>query len=112
MPGYFYDRQKSLIVSQVMKDSDFNFEVGRWIWPDIQKRKLDLAKMNPEFTGPVLILHGRQDPLGESVPQVLHRYYQNSKLVFIEKCGHYSWVEQAEKVNENIKGFLGQNTMQ
>lgn len=107
MPGYFYDRGKSLLVSEIIQDSDFNFNVGTWIWSDVQKRNLNLAEMNPKFSGPVLILHGRQDPLGESVPQTLKRYYKNSKLVFVEKCGHYSWVEQPEKIKESIQIFLG-----
>ncbi len=106
MPGYFYDRKKSLIVSQAIKDSDFNFEMGRWIWGDIQKRNLDMVKRVSYFDKPVLILHGRQDPLGESVAQDLARYYNNSKLIFVEKCGHYSWIEQPEKVYSSIKEFL------
>ncbi len=106
MPGYFYDRKKSLIVSQTMKDSDFNFEVGDLIWKDILKRKIDLTKVKSAYDGPVLVLHGRQDPLGESVPQMLSRYYKNSRLVFIEKCGHYSWIEQPEMVYSSIKAFL------
>jgi proline iminopeptidase len=106
MPGYFYDRKKSLIVSQTMKDSDFNFEVGDLIWNDILKRKIDLTKVKSAYDGPVLVLHGRQDPLGESVPQMLSRYYKNSRLVFIEKCGHYSWIEQPEMVYSSIKAFL------
>ena len=109
MPGYFFDRKKSLLVSRVIKDSDFNFETGDWIWRDIGEQKLDLAKMPPAFAGPVLILHGRQDPLGESVPLALERYYKKSKLVFIEKCGHYAWVEQPEKVLAPISEFLAIN---
>ena len=106
MPGYFYDREKSLLVSEVMKDSDFNFELGAFIWADIEKRKLDLAQMEPGFTGPVLILHGRQDPLGESVAQSLLGYYEKAGLEFIEKAGHYSWIEQPSKTKESIKVFL------
>jgi proline iminopeptidase len=106
MPGYFYDRKKSLIVSEEMKDSHFNFEVGQLIWPDIVKRNLDLAEMECNYNGAILILHGRQDPLGESVAQELHRYYKNSKLIFVEKAGHYSWVEQPEKIFSSIKEFL------
>ena len=106
MPGYFYDREKSLIVSQEMKDSDFNFEVGQWIWKDVVENDLDLTKMKSNFDSSVLILHGRQDPLGESVPHALSEYYKNSKLVFIEKAGHYSWIEQPEKVYTSIKEFL------
>ena len=106
MPGYFYDRKKSLIVSETMKDSDFNFEVGQWIWNDITKNDLDLTKMKSNFNKPVLILHGRQDPVGESVPQLLKEYYKNSKLIFIEKAGHYSWIEQPDKVHLSVEVFL------
>lgn len=109
MPGYFYDRKKSLIVSQTMKDSDFNFEVGQWIWKDIYERKLDLSGFNSDFSKPVLIIHGRQDPLGESVPQSLHNYYKQSKLRIIEKCGHYSWIEQPENVLNAIADFLSEH---
>jgi proline iminopeptidase len=108
MPGYFFDRKKSLLVSQAMTDGDFNFDMGNFIWQDIEKRNLDLAKMAPGFAHPVLILHGRQDPLGESVPQELAKYYKNSKLIFIEKCGHYSWIEQPEKVFSAVRDFLAE----
>lgn len=107
MPGYFYSRKKSLLVSEVIKDTDFDlYGMGDLIWADIQKRKLDLTKMDQKFKGDVLILHGRQDPLGESVPLALQRYYKNAELVFVEKCGHYSWIEQPQIIKENIKIFL------
>ncbi|MCP4220591.1 MAG: alpha/beta hydrolase [bacterium] len=104
MPGYFYDHKKSLIVTEFMKESDFSFQLGNYVWAEVQA--LDLAKLDPKFSGPVLILAGRQDPLGESVPLTLERYYKKSKLVFVEKSGHYSWLEQPEKVKESIQGFL------
>ncbi len=106
MPGYFFDRKKSLLVSQAIKASDFDFSMGEWIFRDIEKRDLDLAKTKEAFFGPVLILHGRQDPSGESVPLALARHYKNSKLVFVEKSGHYSWVEQPEKIIAAIGEFL------
>ncbi len=105
-PGYFFDRKKSLLVSQTMKFADFDFAMGDLIYRDTIERKLDLAKMEAKFAKPVLILHGRQDPGGESVALVLGQYYKNSKLVFIEKCGHYSWVEQPEKVLAAVSEFL------
>jgi proline iminopeptidase len=106
MPAYFYDRKKSLLVSQTMKLTDFDFRVGKWIFADIAKRNLDLTKMGVTYDKPVLILHGRQDPIGESIPQIVSRFYLKSKLVFIERCGHYSWVEQPEPFYAAIKDFL------
>lgn len=109
MPGYFYDREKSYIVSQAIKDQDFNFEMGHWIWNEVINNDLDLFKMENKYEGPVLILHGRQDPVGESVPQYLKQYYKNTELHFIERCGHYSWIEQPERVLSLIKSFLLEN---
>ena len=106
MPGYFYSREKSLLVSQTMKESDFEFVVGRWIWKEVVDRNLNLAEMEANYTNPVIIMQGRQDPLGESVALSLSDYYKNSQLIFIEKCGHYSWIEQAEKVLSSISNFL------
>lgn len=106
MPAYFYDRKKSLLVSETMKPTDFDFRVGDWIFADIVKRNLDLTKLGLPYDKPVLILHGRQDPIGESIPQIVSRFYPKSKLVFIEKCGHYSWVEQPEPFYSAIKDFL------
>ena len=106
MPGYFYDREKSLIVSQSMKDSDFNFEVGPWIWRDIIDNDMDLTKQTSNFDKPVLIIHGRQDPVGESVAVTLSDHYKYSTLVFVEKAGHYSWIEQPDHVHDSIKIFL------
>jgi proline iminopeptidase len=105
MPGYFFDRKKSLLVSQIIKDTDFNFEMGQWIWKDILNRNLDLVERGSNFSEPVLILHGRQDPFGESVPQSLLRYYKKSKLIFVEKCGHYSWIEQPDKIKKILRLF-------
>jgi proline iminopeptidase len=109
MPGYFYDRKKSLNVSQTMYDADFNFAMGEWIWKDVQKRNLDLTTMNPRYNKSVLILHGRQDPVGESVPRILSQYYKNSTLVFVEKAGHYSWIEQPDTVYNSINKFFEKN---
>ena len=106
MPGYFYDRQKSLLVSEPMKDADFNFEMGQWIWKDIEKNNLDISKVESKYKGPVLIVQGRQDPLGEAIPLGLKNYYNHSELIFIEKAGHYSWIEQPEDVLNAISNYL------
>ena len=62
--------------------------------------------MKSSYGNPVLILHARQDPVGESIPQILSHYYKNSTLIFIEKAGHYSWIEQPEVVINSIKKFM------
>lgn len=106
MPGYFFDRKKALEVSEVIRDSDFDFAMGDFIYEDVIKRKLDVAKMTNTFKNPALILHGRQDPSGDGTAYELRDYYPKSKMVFVEKAGHYSWVEQPEKILAMVTEFL------
>lgn len=106
MPGYFYDREKSIPVAQAMKDENYFFEMGDWIWRDVFSKNLDLEKMECTYNNPVLILHGRQDPLGESVPINIDNHFNNSKLVVIEKAGHYLWIEQPDVTYDVINKFL------
>lgn len=110
MPGYFFDREKAIVMRNEMKDTDFDFNMGNWIWLDIQKNYMNLSQVESKFDKPVLIIQGRQDPLGEGAAINLSMYYKNSTLKFVEKAGHYSWIEQPDKVYNSISAFL--NTKQ
>lgn len=107
MPGYFFDRQKSLATRAEVKAADFNFAMGDFIYKDTVDRGLDLAKLPPAYSGPALVVHGRQDPTGESVPLQLASLYK-AQLVWVDKAGHYSWAEQPEAVKAAIGGFLSE----
>lgn len=106
MPGYFYDRKQSLSVSQIITDDDYNFETSNLIEDDIKKSSIALRNKRSEYLGKVIIIQGRQDPLGESIPLKLESYYENSILIFIEKAGHYSWIEQPEIVKSSIMNSI------
>ena len=104
MPAYFYDRKNSLLYTQKMKPEDWNIDVFRFIWRDMIK--IDLSEISRRYDKPVLVLHGRQDPVGELIPFVVSQTYPNSKLVFIEQAGHLPWLEQPEIFTEAIISFL------
>ena len=78
-------------------DIYFHFDMGSFIWQDIEKRDLDLAKMAPGRR-PRLDPSWPPGPAGGIGAAATSRYYGNAKLVFIEKCGHYSWIEQPDEV--------------
>ena len=104
MPAYFYDRKNSLLFTQKMKPEDWNIDVWRLIWRDMMK--LDLSEISRSINKPVLILHGRQDPVGELIPYVVSQTYPNSKIVFIEQCGHLPWLEQPEPFKDAVISFI------
>ena len=104
MPAYFYDRKNSLIFTQNMKSEDWNIDVWKLIWRDMIN--IDLSEVSRSYNKPVLVLHGRQDPVGESIPLVVSQTYPNSKLVFIEQAGHLPWLEQPEVFTDAIISFI------
>lgn len=104
MPAYFYERKNSLFFTQKMKPEDWNIDVWKFIWRDMIK--IDLSEIGRSYNKPVLILHGRQDPVGELIPFVVSQTYPKSKLVFIEQCGHLPWLEQPEVFKNAIRSFL------
>jgi proline iminopeptidase len=103
-PAYFYDRKNSLLLTQKLKPEDWNIDVWRLIWRDMNK--IDLSELSRSYNKPVLVLHGRQDPIGELIPFVVSETYPNSKLVFIEQAGHFPWLERPEIFTEAIISFL------
>ena len=54
----------------------------------------DFSKEAYALNIPLRLIHRRQDPVGEGVPVLLNERMKNSKLTFIEKCGHFPWIDQ------------------
>lgn len=104
MPAYFFDRKKSLLFSQQMRPEDWNIDVFLLIWRDM--KNYDASATSRNYKNPVLVLHGRQDPIGESIPHLVSQTYPNSKLVFIDQCGHFPWIEQPKVFFDTVRAFL------
>lgn len=66
----------------------------------------DFSKQAYQLNIPLRLIHGRQDPVGESVPVLLNERMKDSKLAFIEHCGHFPWFEQPKDFFQKLKEFL------
>ena len=75
------------------------------VWKDLNKG-YDLRNSLKAFKGPVLIAQGRQDPIGEAIPFQIKESLPQAQMVFIEKSGHYPWLEQEEKFYQILHSFL------
>lgn len=60
-----------------------------------------------DIKGPALIIVGREDVATDPTKaQYIHENIPQSKLVYIEKAGHSSTIEEPEQVNIAIESFL------
>jgi proline iminopeptidase len=102
--AYFYDRKKALQMAMELDPNDYNFHVP----PAFLKAegKYDIRPKLGAIAAPVLLLQGRQDLAGEANVYEAHLLIKNSKLAFIDKCGHMPWIEQPEQTWKIVSDFL------
>lgn len=102
--AYFADRTKAALFLDGMTEDSFRDTVFWAIVP--QMMALDLRSGLEKVKAPVLVIHGRQDPL-ESAEEV-HQTFPGSKLVLLDDAGHFPWLEQPEAFYKTLDGFLAQ----
>jgi len=63
----------------------------------------------PSIAVPTLVMAGREDALtGPSTAEAMLRELRHGQLAIIPDAGHLSPMEQPEKVNQEIRAFLGE----
>ncbi len=66
----------------------------------------DIRDQLKNVMAPTLLIHGDSDPLPLKYAQEINTLIPNSRLVVLENCGHYSYIEQPEIVKKIVKKFL------
>lgn len=106
LPGYFYDRRKALaLMPTLLAPGFFSRPMSGLLWKDLGAH-WDVQPGMKAFTRPTLILQGRQDPIDEATAFGIRDACRSSRLVFIEKCGHFPWLEQPEETYKALGAFL------
>jgi proline iminopeptidase len=100
--AYFADRSKARLLTDPMTEESFRDATFWAIVP--QMMALDIRAGLEKVQAPVLIIHGKQDPL-ESAEEV-HETFPGSTLAMLNEAGHFPWLEQPEKVHELLGTFL------
>lgn len=67
----------------------------------------NLADKLHQVKAPTLLVWGRQDQITpDFVGDKFHELIENSKLVFLDKCGHAPMMEHPESFNKHLESFL------
>jgi proline iminopeptidase len=105
VPGYFYDRAKALAFGAQLSESAYHFDVNEALFADLGK-SFDLRTGLKMVDRPVLIVAGHQDPIGDKTSEDIHTLIKSSTLVYLDKCGHFPWLEQPEAFRRAIASFM------
>ena len=105
-PAYFFDRSKGLAFAATMKDGSLHEAPSTMLFADLTKA-YDVRAGLRGLNRPTLILHGHQDPMGDKTAEDIHALITSSSLVYLQKCGHFPWVEQPDAFRRAIDSFMG-----
>lgn len=81
-------------------------EITSLVYKDLHKINYNTKESLQDFAKPVLIIQGRQDIIGSGTAHKAHMVYPNSSLIFINKCGHYGWIDQEEAYITEVTSFI------
>lgn len=103
-PAYVYDRKFIPIIAERLTQG--NSTINTLVWSDFRRIKFDCKNKLKSFKQPVLIIQGKQDVINEEIAQTAHKAFTNSKVILLNNCKHYGWLDAEEKYFEEIDAFL------
>lgn len=102
--AYVYNQSNAPIIAERLQQ--FNAEINRLVIQDLFKIKYDCSNEFPNFDKPVLVLQGKNDIITVDTAQKTAKAFPNSKLVLMDRCAHYGWLDVPEVYFASIQSFL------
>lgn len=110
IPAYLFDKKFVPEVERALVNEKYYVpEVNDLVWNDLRRKKFDLKAAFKDFAAQVLVVDCRQDFLGEAVPMTIHASFPSSKLIFIDECSHYPWLEKPDSYFKILDEFFDPN---
>ena len=103
-PAYVFDQKYIPIIAERLTQSNMTLNV--LLWNDMQEMNFDCKPKLQHFKNPVLIIQGKEDIISSEIGKIGNKAYPNSKLILLENCKHYGWLDAKEKYFSAINSFL------
>ena len=104
--AYVYDDAHSDWVMNRLKRSDQ--EIADLVTQDLHRVAFDSKPALAHFERPVLIVQGREDVLPVSISERAHAAFPDARLLVLDACGHYGWLDQERAYVTAVLDFLAE----
>lgn len=114
-PAAYAQRRFDLSVAAYFRDPNESRDSPRFVvrfqtqeatWASLKGYGRELRSRVEKLTCPVLVLHGRHDPLPLEWAEELAETLPEARLVVLERSGHVPYVEEPERTFGEIRRFL------
>ena len=111
LPAYFYDRKmgQEFAAKQGHSRDAAVGQIAGSVFVNLQKTHYDLRVALTAFHGPTFISQGREDVIGDDTATKIQETIYGSQVLYIEKCGHFEWMEQPQALLPPLEAFLTAN---
>lgn len=102
-PGYFYSRERALVTRFAIDSALVNNNsrlIYKYVIGNYKKTSAERVRALQNYRNPVYVIQGRQDPVGESTVYETKSYLPQTRIDFIEECGHLPWLESDKAAGE------------
>lgn len=108
LPSQFYDRSKACQAIAILRIGKLHYNpgAGKYLISAYEQQASARIEALRRVDIPTLIIHGRQDPMPESVALANQKLIKGSRLVWLDRCGHWPWIEQPEAMEKALFEFL------
>lgn len=102
LPTYFYDYQQGQSYAKMFNHTDFDIELNVQAWKAYDANPITYEQIR-NWHLPVDFLDCRQDSLMPENLQALENNQVLRKIIVLDKCSHFPWVEQPKAFEQAIK---------
>ncbi len=103
-PAYVYNKTHVPVISHRLTQG--NPKINGLVYQNMRKINFDCTEALATYKAPVLIIQGRQDLIPKSVAYFAQNVMPQSKVVLLDKSGHYGWLEQPNLYFKAVHQFL------
>jgi proline iminopeptidase len=103
-PAYVRDPKYVPVIAERLTQG--NSTINQLMWANLRKINFNCAGSLRTFDRPVLIIQGKDDIIRPSTVEASHQAFRHSKVVYMEHCGHYGWLDNPEVYFREINDFL------
>ncbi len=102
--AYVYNKKNIPVIAERLTQS--TPAITDLVWHDLRKINFDCKPKLISFDKPALIIQGKQDIVDKNIAETAHKVLKNSKLVFLDRCVHYGWLDRPDEYFKQINKFL------
>ncbi len=103
-PAYVFDRKYIPAIAERLTQG--NAAINGLVFENLRAIRFDCTEHLRHFQRPTLIIQGKDDIIKVETAEYAHKILPNSRLVLLEKCAHYGWLDKEAEYFAAVRQFL------